>query len=181
MAHYRRTNQAGGTYFFTVVTYQRREILCNGNVLQALRDGIDKTRTKYPFTIDAWVILPDHIHAIWTLPPDDADFANRWRLIKWYVTLACGEILHQPDLMTASKSKHRESTLWQRRYWEHLIRGDADYAKHMDYVHFNPVKHGLVSRVVDWPYSSFHRYVKQNVYAPDWGLSVQIDKGDFGE
>lgn len=181
MTHYRRTNQAGATYFFTVVTYRRRAFLCNDDVLKALRDAIDKTRAKYPFTIDAWVILPDHMHAIWTLPPDDADFAIRWRLIKRYVTLACSATLHQPHLMTTSKTKHRESTLWQRRYWEHLIRDDDDYAKHIDYVHFNPVKHGLVNQVVDWPHSSFHRYVKQGAYAADWGLSVKVDAGEFGE
>ena len=181
MTHYRRTNQAGATYFFTVVAYRRRSFLCNDDVLKALRDAIDKTRTQYPFTIDAWVILPDHMHAIWTLPPDDADFANRWRLIKRYVTLVCGASLHEPHLMTVSKTKHRESTLWQRRYWEHLIRDDSDYAKHMDYVHFNPVKHGLVNRAIDWPHSSFHRYVKQDVYATDWGLAAKVDADEFGE
>lgn len=138
MTHYRRAHQAGATYFFTVATYQRRAILCKEIVLSALRVAIEKTREKYPFTIDAWVILPDHIHATWTLPPDDSDFANSWRLIKRYVTLTCGDILHQPELMSASKTKHRESTLWQRRYWEHLIRDDADYANHMDYVHLTP-------------------------------------------
>jgi putative transposase len=181
MTHYRRTTQAGATYFFTVVTYRRRAFLCNDDVLKALRDAIDKTRTQYPFTIDAWVILPDHMHAIWTLPPEDADFATRWRLIKRYLTLACGASLHEPHLMTTSKIKHRESTLWQRRYWEHLIRDDDDYAKHMDYVHFNPVKHALVNRVMDWPHSSFHRYVKQGLYAVDWGLAVKVDAGEFGE
>lgn len=181
MSHYRRANQAGATYFVTVVTYRRRAFLCDEEVLNALRDAIDKTRAKYPFTIDAWVILPDHMHAIWTLPPDDTDFANRWRLIKRYVTLACGNALHQPDLMTASKTKHRESTLWQRRYWEHLIRDDDDYAKHMDYMHFNPVKHGLVNQVIDWPHSSFLRYVKQGVYGADWGLAARIIEGGFGE
>lgn len=181
MTHYRRANLAGASYFFTVVTYQRRAFLCNEDVLKALRDAIEKTREKHPFTIDAWVLLPDHMHAIWTLPPDDADFANRWRLIKRHVTQTCGALLHQPNLMTASKTKHRESTLWQRRYWEHLIRNDDDYAKHMDYVHFNPVKHGLVKRVVDWQHSSFHRYVKQGDYSEDWGLAVRSDRGDFGE
>lgn len=177
MSHYRRAHLAGASYFFTVVTYRRRAFLCNDDVLKALREAIDTTRAQYPFSIDAWVILPDHMHAIWTLPPDDTDFASRWRLIKRYVTLACGVSLHQPHLMTPSKTKHRESTLWQRRYWEHLIRDDDDYA----YVHFNPVKHGLVSRAMDWPHSSFHRYVKQGVYAEDWGLVVTMGEGDFGE
>lgn len=181
MTHYRRTNQAGATYFFTVVTYRRREFLCNDDVLKALRDAIDKTRAQYPFSIDAWVILPDHMHAIWTLPLDDADFANRWRLIKRYVTIACCATLHQPHLMTASKTKHRESTLWQRRYWEHLIRDDDDYTKHMDYIHFNPVKHELVNRVLDLPHSSFHRCVRSGIYNPDWGLSAKVVEGELGE
>ena len=181
MSHYRRANQAGATYFFTVVTYQRRTFLCNDDVLLALRCAIDKTRAQYPFTIDAWVILPDHMHTIWTLPPDDADFAIRWQLIKRYVTLACGAALHRPNLMTPSKIKHRESTLWQRRYWEHQIRDDEDYAKHMDYVHFNPVKHGLVQSAVDWPHSSFHRYMKQGIYTKDWALELIVGNGNFGE
>jgi len=181
MTYYRRANTTGATYFFTVVTYRRRQFLCDEDVRHALRLAIDKVRTKYPFTIDAWVLLPDHIHTVWTLPPNDANFALRWQLIKRYVTQSCGARLHHPEWMNASKTKHRESTLWQRRYWEHQIRDDLDYANHMDYLHYNPVKHQLVERVKDWPYSSFHRYVKAGTYGVDWAMQRELDSGAFGD
>ncbi len=180
MSRYRRANTPGATYFFTVVTYRRRTFLCNDPVRLALREAIQKVRAKYPFQIDAWVLLPDHLHTIWTLPDGDADFPLRWQLIKRYVTRQCGELLHQPELMTASKTRHRESTIWQRRYWEHLIRNDADLEQHMHYLHYNPVKHGLVRQVKDWPYSSFHRYVENGTYDENWGELKFGDDGDFG-
>ena len=124
--------------------------------------------------------LPDHLHCLWTLPPGDADFSLRWNLIKRWVTRACGERLFRMEWMTDSKRTHRESTLWQRRFWEHQIRDDRDYQAHVDYVHFNPVKHGHVRRAVDWPYSSFHRYVREGVYAPDWGVG-RVDEVAAGE
>jgi putative transposase len=132
MSRYRRANTPGAAYFFTVVTYRRRGFLCDPDVRFALREAIAKVREKYPFTIDGWVLLPDHLHAIWTLPPDDSRFALRWQQIKRFVTLRCGERLHQTAWMNESKTKHRESTLWQRRYWEHQIRNDADFERHMD-------------------------------------------------
>lgn len=181
MSRYRRANTAGATYFFTVVTYRRRDFLCDDPVRLALREAIQKVRAKYPFQIDAWVLLPDHLHAIWTLPKGDADFPLRWQLIKRHVTRQCGELLHQPDLMTVSKTKHRESTIWQRRYWEHMIRDDADYEQHMNYLHYNPVKHGLVKQVKDWPYSSFHRYVENGTYDKNWGATMSRDDGNYGE
>src|SRR5258706_384544 len=159
MSRYRRANTSGATYFFTVVTYRRRPFLCDPDVRIALREAITKVRNQYPFHIDGWVLLPDHLHAIWTLPPGDPDFPLRWQQVKRRVTLRCGERLHRKAWMTESKTKHRESTLWQRRYWEHQIQDEADFELHMDYLHFNPVNHGLVKRVWDWPYSSFHRHV----------------------
>jgi len=181
MSRYRRANTAGATYFFTVVTYRRRTFLCDADVRIALREAITKVRRKYPFLINAWVLLPDHLHTIWTLPPDDASFALRWQQIKRYVTLSCGKRLHQMSWMTDSKTKHRESTLWQRRYWEHQIQDEADFERHMDYVHYNPVKHDLVKQVKDWPYSSFHRYVEAGVYAEDWTMEPPTDETGFGE
>jgi putative transposase len=183
MSYYRRANTPGASYFFTVVTYQRRHFLCDSDVRSALREAIQATRIQQPFRIDAWVLLPDHLHAIWTLPPGDADFASRWGKIKRYVTLCCGERLHQTERMSASRHKHRESTLWQRRYWEHQIRNEQDMAHHLDYLHFNPVKHGLTVQVADWPYSSFHRYVKAGKYAPDWGdeSRLNVPGQRFGE
>jgi len=181
MSHYRRANTAGATYFFTVVTYRRRPFLCDEDVRDALKQAINKVRKKHPFIIDAWVLLPDHIHTIWTLPPNDANFALRWQLIKRYVTQCCGTRLHNPQWMNTSKAKHRESTLWQRRYWEHQIRDELDYAKHMDYLHYNPVKHQLVKQVKDWPYSTFHRYVKQGVYDENLAVEVLLEPSDFGD
>lgn len=181
MSRYRRANTPGATYFFTVVTYRRRPFLCDPDVRMALREAITKVRKQYPFRIDGWVLLPDHLHAIWTLPPGNACFPLRWQQIKRSVTLRCGERLHRTAWMTESKTKHRESTLWQRRYWEHQIRDEADFERHMDYLHFNPVKHGLVKRVWDWPYSSFHRHVAAGVYAKDWTVASATDATGFGE
>lgn len=112
--------------------------------------------------------MPDHLHCIWTLPDGDTDFSTRWMMIKREVSLRCRDAYHCDDWMNASKQKHRESTIWQRRFWEHQIRNDADFARHMDYIHFNPVKHGHVANAAAWPYSTFHRYVREGVYSPDW-------------
>ncbi len=169
MSRYRRLSLAGGTYFFTVVMYRRQTILCDDMMRSALRAAIESVRRTRPFTIDAWVLLPDHLHCIWTLPEGDADFSTRWMMIKRKVSFTCATNYLRKDLLTASKQKHRESTLWQRRFWEHQIRDDDDFARHMDYLHFNPVKHGLVANVKEWPYSSFHRLVEQGRYSANWG------------
>jgi len=180
MSRYRRADTPGATYFFTVVTYRRRGFLCDPDVITALREAIHKVRAQYSFAIDGWVLLPDHLHAIWTLPPGDANFALRWQQIKRHVTLRCGARLHQAAWMSESKTRHRESTLWQRRYWEHRIRDETDFERHMDYLHYNPVKHGLVQQVIEWPYSSFHRHVAAGIYSSDWGM-VDSPAGKFGE
>ena len=176
MSRYRRTAIAGGTYFFTLVTYRRRPILCDEPIRAALRNAIRTVRTRHPFTIDAWVLLPDHLHCMWTLPAGDDDFAMRWALIKRHVSMACADQYHRADWMTTSKMKHRESTIWQRRYWEHCIRSETDFAHHLNYIYLNPVKHGLVCHVIDWPYSTFHRDIRRGLYPPDWaGISVEHD------
>lgn len=181
MSHYRRASTTNATYFFTVVTYRRQTFLCDEPVRQALRSAIEKVRAQYPFKIDAWILLPDHIHTIWTLPENDANFSLRWQLIKRYVTRECGELLSRPEWRSASKIKHHESTLWQRRFWEHQIRDEHDYQTHMDYCHYNPVKHGLVKRVQDWEYSSFHQHVKLGQYPIDWAGEGVAGVGEFGE
>jgi putative transposase len=182
MANYRRAKVAGGTYFFTVVTYRRNGFLCNENIRSALRDGIQTTRMIHPFDIDAWVLLPDHLHCVWTLPPNDANFGIRWAMIKRFVSQHCGPDLHRDEWMNASKRQRRESTIWQRRFWEHMIRDERDFEKHVDYIHYNPVKHNWVPRAVDWPYSTFHRYVRKGLYSKDWGCGgiVKADQ-NFGE
>jgi len=168
VSRYRRSTITGARYFFTVVTHRRQPVLTDVAFRRALHDAILRVRERYPFIIDAWVLLLDHLHAIWTLPADDADFGLRWGWIKRLVTRAVAVDYERPDWRNASRVARRESTLWQRRFWEHQIRNDADFAAHMDYVHFNPVKHGLVRAVADWPYSTFHRLLRSGIYPPDW-------------
>ena len=132
-------------------------------------------RRRRPFRIDGWVVLPDHLHCIWTLPAGDVDFTTRWRLIK------AGFAKHLPK--TEHRSRRGERGIWQRRFWEHAIRDERDYASHMDYLHFNPVKHGHVRRVADWPYSSFARCVERGIYPCDWagaGNDTDIVVGERG-
>lgn len=168
MSDYRRARVAGGTFFFTVVSYRRQMILCDEFVRNALREVVVSVRRRRPLVIDAWVLLPDHLHCIWTLPPGDGDFSLRWSLIKREVSRAVGTRYRREEWLSSSKLKHRESTVWQRRFWEHCIRDEADYRHHVDYIHFNPVKHGLVAHAADWPHSTFHRFVTAGMYPPDW-------------
>lgn len=161
MPNYRRARVNGATWFFTVVTAQRRRFLANEHSASILRQSVAAVLRRMPFHIDAWVILPDHMHAIWTLPAGDQDFSTRWGLIK-------ASFSRHSDLPHATGPR-RDSGLWQPRFWEHRIRNIRDYHAHMDYTHYNPAKHGLVAQVKDWPYSSFHRAVREGIYPPDWG------------
>ncbi len=127
-------------------------------------------------------MLPDHLHCIWTLTPGDAGFSARWAMIKRHVSKACGSRFHNNNPKNASRIKRKEIDFWQRRFWEHQIRDERDYEKHMDYLHYNPLKHGLVKQVNDWPHSTFHRYVKQGVYGENWGGDYSVtEDGSFGE
>lgn len=180
MSHYRRSLTRGGTFFFTVVTYRRQDFLVNAEARRFLRDAITEVRKTQPFTIDAWVLLPEHLHCIWTLPEGDYDFSKRWGRIKAIFSKKAKNYLYQSKLMNISKQKHGESTIWQRRFWEHEIKSQQDFNHHMDYIHYNPVKHGLVSKVNDWPYSSFHLYVKKKVYPINWVSNSNFDN-NFGE
>ena len=182
MSNYRRASLPGGTFYFTVVTFRRRHLFDKAECRKILRQTIERTRRNHPFHIDAWVLLPEHMHCIWTLPQGDTDFSQRWSLIKSRFSKQTKSTLHKPEWMNASKQKHRESTVWQRRFWEHLIRDEEDYRTHMDYIHYNPVKHGLVNRVNDWPYSTFHRYVAAGLYPANWGDGGVADLDhDIGE
>ena len=174
MPNYRRADSPGATYFFTVVTHSRQPWLTNNDVREALREGIEQTRLRHPFTIDAWVLLPDHLHCIWTLPESDSDFSIRWTHIKQHVSRKCAPRYVDPAKFNESQRKRGEAGFWQRRFWEHLIRDDVDFERHIDYVHWNPVKHGYVDRCIDWPYSTFHRNVKQGIYPMDWAVSETI-------
>jgi putative transposase len=174
MSKYRRANMKGATYFFTVVTERRQAILTNDDVRVALRAAIIKVRESHPFTIEAWVLLPDHLHCIWTLPEGDADFSTRWRLIKREVTLAIGASYFREDLHTERRKHKQQGTIWQHRFWEHLIRDESDFTAHIDYLLFNPVKHGLTKTVSEWLWSSFHRLVEQGIYSSSWGEDDSI-------
>ena len=177
-----RSEKPGGTFFFTVVTYRRRQILTKPDSRLILREVISEVRRQYPFIVDAWVLLPDHFHCIWTLPEGDGDSSKRWGLIKAGFPRKAKPLLHRTAWMTHSKERHRENTIWQRRFWEHQVRDDEDLFRHLDYIHYNPVKYGLVENVADWPYSTFHRYVQQGFYPVNWGENIAV-KADinFGE
>jgi len=182
MPEYRRIKIKGGTYFFTVVTYARRAILTDEPLRGALRQGIQTVRQAMPFIIEAWVLLPDHLHAIWTLPENDDNFASRWAIIKRSVTRQCCPPVEQGKTISHSHAKRGEIQVWQRRFWDHLIRDETDFQRHFDYIHWNPVKHGYVQQVKDWPYSTFPRFVAQGLYPPDWG-GINEENADisFGE
>jgi putative transposase len=175
MVNYRRNFIPGGTFFFTVTLTDRRSKLLVDRV-DLLRSALRTARQERPFDIDAVVILPEHLHAIFTLPPNDSDFSGRWRRIKGHFS---GALI---DASTELKRRSNGSlAVWQRRFWEHTIRDEGDYARHVDYIHFNPVKHGLVQRVRDWPYSSFHRYVREGILPEDWAGDAGEGGGRFGE
>ncbi len=169
---YRRAKVEGGTFFFTVVTHHRRKFLCEEENILLLRTAFGEVIKEYPFTIDAAAILPDHIHCIWTLPLGDDDFSNRWRLIKSYFSRNCNP--KYKGTVSASRQKKGEQAVWQRRFWEHQIRNENDFNHHVDYIHYNPVKHGYVMAPSLWEYSSFHVYVKRNVLDIGWGAGVEM-------
>jgi putative transposase len=163
MPDYRRNRVPGGTFFFTVNLRDRRSDLLVTQI-GALRVAVRQARARAPFRIDAWVVLPDHMHCLWTLPEGDPDFSGRWRAIK----IAFVKSLPASEPRSAVMSRRRERGIWQRRYWEHTIRDDRDLAAHLDYIHFNPVKHGLVEHPADWPYSSFRRCMARGLYPTGW-------------
>jgi putative transposase len=175
MPNYRRAFVPGGCWFFTVNLLERRQTLLV-DYADELRRAFEETRRARPFEIVAIVVLPDHLHAIWRLSPDDADFSTRWRLIKTRFAKA----LPTRERRSAVRQTRNERGIWQRRFWEHLIRDDADYARHVEYCYFNPVKHGLVRRVQDWPHSSFHRDVRRGMFPLDWAGEI-TPEGEFGE
>jgi putative transposase len=170
---YRRADVKGGTYFFTVNLAERNKTLLVDYV-DDLRNVIKRVKQNHPFKIDAMVILPEHLHAIWTLPKNDANFATRWRLIK----SGFSRCIPKKERINQSRLNKNERGIWQRRYWEHCIRDQNDYQRHMDYVYYNPVKHGYVKNVIDWPHSSFHRDVENGLYPMGWGYDVDLMVGE---
>ena len=182
MPKYRRARIPGGTYFFTVVTYHRQRFLANPLCQSVLSTVIKEVRADLPFTQNAWVYLPDHLHCIWTLPEGETDYSKRWGLIKSRFSKQVKNILKEEIVGSASRRHKREASIWQRRFWEHSIRDENDYRRHLDYIHYNPVKHGLVGRVQDWPQSSFRQFVSQGMYDVDWGEDAHVaDSQEYGE
>lgn len=171
MANYRRYYVKGGTYFFTVNLLERYPNDLLVRHVDTLRSIVRKVRLKHPFHINAWVVLPDHMHCVWTLPEDDADFTGRWRIIKQNFS----KTLPLAETRSRTRIIRGERGIWQRRFWEHAIRDEADLTAHIDYCHINPVKHGYVKRVADWPYSSFHHHVVQGVYPLDWAGAPEMN------
>jgi len=169
MSWYRRRRQAGGLYCFTVVTYDRRRFLTGPDARDYLKAAIQRTRADHPFESVAVVLLPDHLHCIWQLPPHNSGFSMRWRLIKTRFTRRWLQGKPRTTAPNQSRRKHGERTVWQRRFWEHLIRDEADFKRHLDYIHYNPVKHGYVNRAGEWAYSTFAKFVALGEYEGDWG------------
>lgn len=174
MSRYRRLRVPGARYFFTVVLQDRRSTLLTDHI-DALRGAYAATLADMPVFSDAIVILPDHLHAVWTLPDGDSDYPERWRKIKHRFTRSLGAGIGRSATRSPSKIRKRDAGLWQRRYWEHMIRDEADYRAHVAYCWGNPVKHGLVHRAVDWPYSSIHRDIRLGRVDPQWSGVARVD------
>ena len=176
MTDYRRIHVPGACWFFTVALATRR-----GNdrlvaSISLLREAFAFVRRTRPFAIDAIVVLPEHLHCVWTLPTDDSDYSTRWRLLKSHFSRA----LPATEYIPHNRARRGERSIWQRRFWAHLIVDEADFAAHIDYIHWNPVKHGYVERAADWEFSSFRRFVARGIYPLDWGVARDFDF-DAGE
>ena len=183
MPEYRRSQLQGGTFFFTVVTFRRQPILTSTNARAILHSAWARVNERYPFITDAVCLLPDHIHCIWTLPEGDSNYSLRWGEIKKMFSKAYLKQIGTGEKRNESRQKRGEAAIWQRRFWEHTIRDLDDYHRHLDYIHYNPVKHGLVKNVSDWVWSSFHQFVKAGYYECDWGgvHREEMNTLEFGE
>ncbi|OAI19845.1 transposase [Methylomonas koyamae] len=175
---YRRIYHPGACYFFTLVTHRRYPWFAEPEALEQLRKAIRQEKARRAFAINAFVVMPDHLHAVWTLPDGDSDYSIRWRNIKRAFTASIAD--SQRPVVSASRQHKNEQGIWQRRFWEHKIRDERDFIQHIDYIHYNPVKHGLVARPVDWPFSSLHRYIRQGVLPANWGESPLILDSGIG-
>ena len=176
MRTYQRLRLPGGTYFFTLTLAERRGNDLLVRHVDALRAAFRATLADHPAAIEAIVVLPEHLHCLWRLPPGDDDFPTRWRLIKARFSRA----IPAGEPVSASRTRRAERGLWQRRYWEHAIRDERDYQRHMDYIHFNPVKHGYVQGPRDWPHSSLHRLIARGLYPADWGAPQEVAEMELG-
>jgi len=171
MSNYRRVKIEGAWYFFTVVTYKRRSFLTDDPVRPILKEAMRQVKTDRPFEMPAFCLMPNHLHCIWQMGAGDCDYSTRWSIIKRLFSKTYIAAGGRPLPQTDSRRKKRELGVWQRRFWEHRIRDEADYWNHVHYIHYNPIKHGLVERIADWPYSTYHRFCQQGIYDDfDWNL-----------
>ena len=173
---YRRLTTKGACYFFTLNLQNRQQTLLTDHI-DTLRNTINKVKHNHPFKLDALVILPEHLHILITLPRDDNNYAKRIMLIK---TSFSRQLPKEENISKSRKSK-RKRGIWQRRYWEHQIRNDEDYENHINYIHYNPVKHGYVNNANEWQYSTIHQYIKQGVITQNWGSENIMLTQDYGE
>jgi putative transposase len=169
---YRRLKVEGACYFFTLVTEDRRNLFVDPETIALLEKAIAVVGQRHPFEVEAQVIMPDHLHALWQLPEKHADYSTRWRLIK--EALSKVYVKQQRRMVVSPARQARgEQALWQRRFWEHLVRDDRDFGAHLDYIHLNPVHHGLVTAPRDWPHSTFKMWVARGRYIPEWGSDAK--------
>jgi len=182
MSNYIRSKCEGAHYFFTVVTYNRKRLFCSEWARRCLHEAIAETQSRYPYEPIAFCLMPEHLHCIWRLPEDDANYSIRWSLIKGMFTRRYrrGD---RRESMPLSRTRKGEACVWQRRFWEHRIRDEPDLVRHINYVHNNPLKHGLVKRLEDWPWSTYHRYVREGFYgrSVDPDEIANCDPAEFGE
>jgi putative transposase len=171
MTHWRRAYVPGGTFFFTLVTADRAPILTTPLGRALLREVTIECRRQWPFDIEAVALMPDHLHTLWRLPEGDTEYPKRWGWLKKEFTKRWVARGGDERSVSESVQRNRRRGVWQRRFWEHVIRGERDLERHLDYIHYNPVKHGLVQRAIDWPWSSFHRFVREGKYSTDWGCT----------
>ena len=176
MTEYRRYYIPNATWFFTVNLAERKNNHLLVENIDLLRESFRYVKQQKPFQINAVMVLPDHLHCIWTLPPDDSDYSIRWNMLKGRFSRS----IDKGERISTSRLNRRERGIWQRRFWAHLIMDQEDYNRHVDYIHWNPVKHGIVKQVIDWPHSSFHQFVKEGIYPATWGHSGQFGM-DGGE
>ncbi len=174
MPEYRRIYQPGGTYFFTIVTYNRKPLFSSQQCRDILHSCWQEVQSRHPFKTIALCLLPDHIHTIWNLPEDDVDYPMRWKEIKRLFTRKYMDLIGSDGARNESHQVQGEASIWQRRYWAHVVLDQEDLNDHIDYIHINPLKHGLVNRVADWHYSTFMKYVEKGIYPTDWGGEKEI-------
>jgi putative transposase len=173
VVHYRRSFVPGGTFFFTVTLYNRKSCLLVERI-ELLKEAVHSVKNQYPFQMKAYVVLPEHLHMIWELPNGDSNYSLRWKKIKALFSKSINR-----SGFELPKTKHNEYRLWQRRFWEHAIKDMSDFENHVNYIHYNPIKHGLVNELHDWPYSSFHHYVQSGRLCEHWASSRRNSVDDF--